>query len=271
MQNGYYQATGGMVTQFNRLEVITNNLPNVNTSGFKRDDVVIGDFKRVYREVQDILPIENHTRAASRFVNSSIDRVPQVSQTFTHFGTGVIKTTENPLDLAMVRDDTFYLVRTKDGEIRLTKDGNFQLNDDGVLVNKQGYQVLSSAYFDNPEADAILVPEGSVFINVDRDGNIQADNNPIARLFIAQVDDIRFLEKDGDNTYRINDLTKIRDLDSSNAVRQGFTQLSNVNPVVEMTSLIETHRMLEMYQKVMTSHMDDLNQEAINKLASINA
>lgn len=162
-------------------------------------------------------------------------------------------------------------MRTKDGEIRLTKDGNFQLNDDGVLVNKQGYQVLSSAYFDNPEADAILVPEGSVFINVDRDGNIQADNNPIARLFIAQVDDIRFLEKDGDNTYRINDLTKIRDLDSSNAVRQGFTQLSNVNPVVEMTSLIETHRMLEMYQKVMTSHMDDLNQEAINKLASINA
>lgn len=269
MQNGYYQATGAMVTQFNRLDVISHNLANVNTSGFKRENVVIGDFKRVFRETQDILPIDNHTRDASRFVNTTIDRVPQISQTYTNFSTGVIKTTENPLDMAMVRDDTFYLVRTNHGEIRLTKDGNFQLNDDGVLVNKQGYQVLSSAYFDNPEADAILIPEGSVYIVVDRDGNITADNAPIARLFVAQVSDARMLEREGDNMYRIEDLTRIRDLSSSNAVRQGFTQLSNVNPVVEMTNLIETHRMVEMYQKVMTSHMDDLNSDAINKLAAV--
>lgn len=269
MQNGYYQATGGMVTQFNRLDVISHNLANVNTSGFKRENVVIGDFKRVFRETQDILPIDNHTRDASRFANSTIDRVPQISQTYTNFSTGAIKSTENPLDLAMVRDDTFYLVRTNNGEIRLTKDGNFQLNDDGVLVNKQGYQVLSSAYFENPEADAILVPEGSVYIIVDRDGNMTADNAPIARLFIAQVSDFRMLEREGDNMYRIEDLTRIRDLNGSNSVRQGFMQLSNVNPVVEMTNLIETHRMVEMYQKVMSSHMDDLNSDAINKLASV--
>ena len=271
MQNGYYQATGAMVTQFNRLDVISNNLANVNTSGFKKDNIVIGDFKRVFRETQDVLPIDNHTRDASRFVNSSIDRVPQVSQTYTDFSTGFIKTTENPLDFAMAREDTFYLVRTSNGEIRLTKDGNFPLDSEGVLVNKQGYQVLSSAYFDNPEADAILIPEGTVYLYADRDGNITADNNPIARLFIAQVDDIRALDKDGDNTYRIDDLTRIRDLDNSNAVRQGFSQGSNVNAVVEMTSLIETHRLVEMYQKVMTSHMDDLNQDAINKLASNNS
>ena len=49
MNNGYYQAVGGMVTQFNRLDVITNNLANVNTIGFKRDDVVIGDFERILK------------------------------------------------------------------------------------------------------------------------------------------------------------------------------------------------------------------------------
>lgn len=77
------------------------------------------------------------------------------------------------------------------------------------------------------------------------------------------------MQKDGDNVYRIDDLTRIRDLDNSNAVRQGFSQGSNVNPVTEMVGLIEANRMVEMYQKVMTAHMDDLNQEAINKLAAV--
>lgn len=268
MQNGYYQATGAMVTQFNKLDVIAHNLANVNTSGFKRDDVVIGDFKRVFRETQDILPIDNHTRDASRFANSTIDRVPQVSQTYTEFGTGALKYTENPLDLAIVRDDAFFLVQTKDGEIRLTKDGNFQLNEDGVIVNKQGYKVLTSAYFEAPENDGIEVPQNALYLVVDRDGNVDAGGAMLGRLFIAQVQDLRQLQKEGDNVYRIDDLTLIRDLNGSNAVRQGYSQLSNVNPVVEMTSLIETNRMVEMYQKVMTAHMDDLNEQAINSLAS---
>lgn len=113
MQNGYYQATGGMVTQFNKLDVITNNLANINTSGYKRDDVVIADFKRIFKETQDELPIENHTRDASRFVNTTIDRIPQVSQEYTDFSLGSLKATNNPLDLAMTREDAFYWFRPK--------------------------------------------------------------------------------------------------------------------------------------------------------------
>ncbi|EHD2257416.1 flagellar hook-basal body protein [Campylobacter jejuni] len=264
MQNGYYQATGGMVTQFNKLDVITNNLANINTSGYKRDDVVIADFKRIFKETQDELPIENHTRDASRFVNTTIDGIPQVSQEYTDFSLGSLKATNNPLDLAMTREDAFYLVQTKDGEVRLTKDGNFQLDDEGYLVNKQGYKVLSSDYF-----TGIRIPNGAVQISVDKNGSIEVDGAQNARLFVAQVDDIRALQKDGDNVYKIDDLTRIRDLENSNAIRQGFSQGSNVNPVTEMVGLIEANRMVEMYQKVMTAHMDDLNQEAINKLAAV--
>ncbi|WP_276882840.1 flagellar hook-basal body protein [Campylobacter cuniculorum] len=269
MQNGYYQATGGMVTQFNKLDVITNNLANINTSGYKRDDVVIADFKRIFKETQDELPIENHTKDASRFVNTTIDRVPQISQEYTDFTAGSMKATSNPLDLAMVREDTFYLVQTKDGELRLTKDGNFQLDDEGYLVNKQGYKVLNSNYFDNPENASIRIDNGALQINVDKNGIISVDGVDNARLFIAQVDDIRALQKEGDNVYKIDNLTRIRDLENSNSVRQGFSQGSNVNPVTEMVGLIEANRMVEMYQKVMNAHMDDLNQEAINKLASV--
>lgn len=269
MQNGYYQATGGMVTQFNRLDAITNNLANINTSGYKRDDVVIADFKRIFKETQDELPIQNHTRDASRFVNTTVDRVPQIDQEYTDFTMGSLKTTNNPLDLAITREDAFYLVQTNNGEVRLTKDGNFQLDDEGYLVNKQGYKVLNSNYFDNPENAWIKVNENANYINVDKNGNISVDGNQNSRLFIAQVDDIRALQKDGDNVYKIDDLTRIRDLDNSNSVRQGFSQGSNVNPVTEMVGLIEANRMVEMYQKVMTAHMDDLNQDAINKLASV--
>ena len=252
MQNGYYQATGGMVTQFNKLDVITNNLANINTSGYKRDDVVIADFKRIFKETQDELPIENHTRDASRFVNTTIDGIPQVSQEYTDFSLGSLKATNNPLDLAMTREDAFYLVQTKDGE-----------------VNKQGYKVLSSDYFNNPQNAGIRIPNGAVQISVDKNGSIEVDGAQNARLFVAQVDDIRALQKDGDNVYKIDDLTRIRYLENSNAIRQGFSQGSNVNPVTEMVGLIEANRMVEMYQKVMTAHMDDLNQEAINKLAAV--
>lgn len=269
MQNGYYQATGAMVTQFNKLDVITNNLANINTSGYKRDDVVIADFKRVFREVQDELPIPNHTRDASRFVNTTIDSVPQISQEYTDFTLGSLKATNNPLDLAITREDTFYLVQTKDGEIRLSKDGNFQLDDEGYLVNKQGYKVLNSNYFNNPQNATIRIPNNSVRINVDKNGDIEVDGVENSRIFVAQVDDIRALKKDGDNVYKIDDITQIRNLDNSNAIYQGFSQGSNVNPVTEMVALIEAQRMVEMYQKVMTSHMDDLNQEAINKLAAV--
>lgn len=269
MQNGYYQATGAMVTQFNKLDVITNNLANINTSGYKRDDVVIADFKRVFREVQDELPIPNHTRDASRFVNTTIDSVPQISQEYTDFTLGSLKATNNPLDLAITREDTFYLVQTKDGEIRLSKDGNFQLDDEGYLVNKQGYKVLNSDYFNNPQNATIRIPNNSVRINVDKNGGIEVDGVENSRIFVAQVDDIRALKKDGDNVYKIDDITQIRNLDNSNAIYQGFSQGSNVNPVTEMVALIEAQRMVEMYQKVMTSHMDDLNQEAINKLAAV--
>ena len=242
MQNGYYQAVGGMVTQLNRVDVISNNLANINTSGYKKEDVVIADFKRIFREVQDELPIENHTRDASRFANTTIDRVPQVNHTYTDFSTGTLKATNNQLDFAMTREDTFYLVKTSNGEVRLSKDGNLQLDSDGFLV-------------------------------VLKDGNIEVDGANVARFFVAQVDDVRNLKKDGDNVYRIydDDLTRIRDLEDSNSIRQGFSQGSNVNAVLEMTGLIEANRMVEMYQKVMTSHMDDLNQDAINKLASVNA
>ncbi|MEO1953735.1 MAG: flagellar basal body protein, partial [Campylobacterales bacterium] len=65
MQSGYYSSAAGMVTQFNRLDVIANNLANVNTAGFKEDNVVVGDFMRMYNEARDELPNANNSKEAA--------------------------------------------------------------------------------------------------------------------------------------------------------------------------------------------------------------
>ena len=108
MQNGYYQAVGGMVTQFNRLDTISNNLANTNTAGFKREDVIVGDFLTVLKQQRDELPIRNNTKDAAKFINRSLDRVPHIVRDYIDFSLGAMRKTGNPLDVALKRSDRFF-------------------------------------------------------------------------------------------------------------------------------------------------------------------
>ncbi|QQF52980.1 flagellar hook-basal body protein [Campylobacter fetus subsp. venerealis] len=267
MQNGYYQATGAMVTQFNRLDVITNNLANVNTIGYKRDDVVIADFERIFKETRDILPLENHTRDAAKFLNRTIDRVPQINEIYTDFNVGGLKMTNNPLDVAIGKSDLFLLVDTPNG-VRLTKNGALNLDNEGYIVTKEGYRVLPNNYENQPEeVRGIQIPQDAP-VAIDKDGNIYSNNENVGRFFIAQPREIRNLQKEGDNLFILPNLNELNDVENSGSVAQGYSQISNVNPVIEMVNLVETNRLVDMYQRVMSTHMNDINQEAITKLAS---
>jgi len=267
MQNGYYSVTGAMVTQFNRLDVISNNLANLNTTAFKRDDVVVGDFKRIFQEAKEEMPLPDNTKEGSKFLNAAITRVPQVVEQYVQYNQGGVKNTGNPLDFALKRADTFFMVETPNG-IRLTQNGSFSMNDQGTLVTKEGYPVLPSTYFTNKQY--ITVPDDAP-LSVDKTGALYAGADEIGRFFMAQSDDIKTLTKEGDNLYRFNNLNEITEMTGGDLVTQGFLETSNINPISEMVGLIETNRLVEIYQKVMHSHMNDLNSDAINKLASIKA
>ncbi|MGH1601635.1 flagellar hook-basal body protein [Campylobacter majalis] len=277
MQNGYYQATGAMITQFNRLNVITNNLANINTIGYKRDDVVIGDFERIFKQTHDELPLKNHTKDAAKYLNRAIDRVPRVVEQYTDFSEGGLKTSSNAFDFVLKQDDLFFLLDTPSG-VKLSKNGAFSLDSEGYIVSKEGYRVLPNNYPTQPVAvRGIQIPQG-VSLNADKNGNLYTHdiNNPeeineIGRFYIAKPRDVRDLERFGDNLYELKNLDDIQDIAESNVVLQGFVQISNVNAVTEMVGLIQTQRMVEMYQKVMTSHMEELNNDAITKLAATRA
>ena len=261
MLNGYYDAAGGMVTQFNRLNVVSNNLANVNTPGFKQDDIIIGDYERNFKEKRDKLPLENNTQAAAQFLNRNLNKVPIISSEYTNFSIGNIQRTGNPLDIALKQKDSFFVI-SENGQ-KLTRAGNFNLDNNGFLINKDGFKVLDIN--NNP----IQISPTAKKITIDKNADIYVDGQKIATLKIVSIKNLKTLTKVGDNMWQF-DPKNAKTL-TNNTTLQGFLEKSNVNPISEMTQLISTNRLVEQYQKVMTTFMDDLNRDAIEKLASTRA
>lgn len=168
MQGGYYSSVGGMVTQIDRLDVIANNIANANTTGFKRDDVVIGDFLRLYEQAKDFLPIDEQTKDAAKFYNRSLNRVPQIVEEFTDRSLGGMMQTDNTFDFALGRENAYFMIETPEG-IRYTRDGSFVLNEQGRLVNKEGYPVLPREYLDAPQYIEFI---DGFQVEVDTNGNV---------------------------------------------------------------------------------------------------
>lgn len=270
MQAGYYSSAAGMVTQFNRLDTISNNLANVNTIGFKEDNVVIGDFMRIYKEARDELPNAQNSQEGAAFINRTITRAPQIVDEYTDQSVGTMQKSSNTLDFALSREGLFFAVNTPEG-VKLTRDGSFTTNDEGVLVTKQGYEVLPSDYFKS--GGNISFSSSDSAIEIDKNGQLYT-NVPNSqsltqnkKLFIAHPEDIASLKKAGDNLYSYDDIESTEPLGESGAVLQGFVEKSNVNAVKMMTQLIETNRLVGMYQKAMDTQMNEMNRDAIDKLA----
>ncbi|MBU1658404.1 flagellar hook-basal body protein [bacterium] len=270
MQTGYYSSAAGMVTQFNRLDTIANNLANVNTVGFKEDNLIVGDFMRLYKEARDELPIENHTKEGAQFLNRTMTKSPQIVDSYTDQSIGVMQKTGNSLDFSLSREGLFFLVKTPQG-IRLTRDGSFSVDDEGKLITKQGYEVLPHDYFASDksihftEQDSVIESDknGQLFTNLPNSVNLTKNS----KLFVAQPDNIAMLQKEGDNLYKYNNISQVQSINESGAVLQGFVEKSNVNAVKMMTQMIETNRLVGMYQKAMDTQMNDMNRDAIEKIA----
>jgi flagellar basal-body rod protein FlgG len=260
MQSGYYSATGGMVAQFNRLDNTNNNLANMNSSGFKRDEMIFGDYLRLAKDKREDLPLENHTKDSAGFYHRATARVPQIVDQFSDFSLGAVKQTFNPLDLAIGGDkELFFLVSTPEGN-RLTRDGSFTTDREGFLVTKDGFNVLDSNM--NP-----ITIDLNKNVTFDKNGNYSNDDNS-GTIMLVRPENLRNLQKEGSGLFSIGDENEIVHEDNTIALQQGYLETSNVNAIVEMGHLIEANRMVSMYQKVMDTQMNDLNRDAIEKLGS---
>lgn len=237
MNQGIYPLAATMINQLNRVDVLSNNLANSNTNGFKQDHVVEGSFNHYLEKA-----VEKNESISK--LNEVTNTIPKIDGKFVNKTLGAVVPTNNQLDFAIKDENVFFKVQNpKTKEIVLTRDGAFNILNNN-LVTKDGYQVLN------------------------------ADNAPIVAqdefaLDIAVVKtNFENLEKQGSNNYRIKSQKEIQQLNGNEEyVLQGSLEKSNVNSIVTMVGLIESQRRFEQAQKAMTG-IDEINQKVIEKIGS---
>ncbi|AZR73851.1 flagellar basal-body rod protein FlgF [Anoxybacter fermentans] len=247
MLNGLYTVARGMIAFKRENDVLANNLANVNTTGFKSEQVVYQSFPEILMSRLD--------ESGEHFIGSK-GTGSKVVETFTNFQQGHLQKTDNPLDLA-IEGPGFFVVQTPWG-IAYTRSGHFTLNQFGQLVTEDGYPVLG----ENGPIETFGKP-----IAVGEDGIIEIDGVQSDRIRLVDFADLQQLEKVGKNLYRAGG--GIRETRAEGLVRQGYLEGSNVNVILGMTQLITATRLYEVSQKMIQSQ-DETLSKAVNDVGRTN-
>ena len=242
MNGSMYLAAAGALVQQLRLETLANNVANINTSGYKKDTAV---FRVADANVRPTAP------AQANAIQPLSPYAPPFA-TIIDFSQGAVRQTGNPLDVAL-SGDGFFSIQTPEG-VQYTRQGSFTLDDQGRLVSPDGYPVLG-------EAGEIVLDEGP--IEIDTDGGIHADGNEVGRLQITAFDNRTALKKVGNGRFAPVEAGMAGKRPELTTLQQGYIETANVNPVREMTAMIEASRAFEAYQKVIQS-TDEATAKSIN-------
>ncbi|MCD6262203.1 MAG: flagellar basal-body rod protein FlgF [Deltaproteobacteria bacterium] len=257
MKDVMYTVASGAIASQLRLEIISNNLANMNTSGFKKDDAVFRSYMpRSYDNA------ENLSGKTSYPGNNLPVYFPgnyhvAISQVRSDFSTGPMKETGNPLDVAL-DGAGFFCIRTPSG-IRYSRKGDFSVNSEGVLVTGDGFPVMGNG--------------GEIRINgtkiaISGDGRISVDEEPAGALKIVDFPRPYPLAKVGNNLFKeVGNGAAPKRADKVK-VRQGVIELSNVEPVKMITDMISVLRSYESYQKIMQID-DSLTLKTVNEVGGV--
>jgi len=250
MSGAIYMSAAGAMAYEKRMQVISNNLANINTSGFKKDKghFQIIDSPDSIKEDLDKMSISEEKQQPPSYLQF---------ETKTDFSAGPLKHTGNPLDLAL-EGGGFFCIKTEQGT-QYTRNGNFSLDQDGMLVTMDGLPVLG-------EGGPINI-EGDVF-TVGVKGNISVDGNLVDTIKIVGFEKPDALKKTGNSLFALADKNEAESKMENTGVSQGFIELSNVNAIRMMTEMIEVLRGYESYQKAIKT-ADEANAKAINDVGRV--
>ncbi|MCL5802128.1 MAG: flagellar basal-body rod protein FlgG [Gammaproteobacteria bacterium] len=261
MNPALWVAKTGLDAQQMRLAVVSNNLANVNTTGFKRSRAVFEDL--LYQNVRQVgAQSSQNTQLPSGLSLGTGVRPVATEKLFTQ---GNLVQTSNPLDMA-IQGRGFFQVNTPDGTLAYTRDGSFQ-------VDAQGQMVTSNGYILQP---AITVPQNTISVTVGSDGVVSAlvagstAPTQIGNLQLADFINPTGLQPMGENLYRESTAsgspqTGNPGLTGLGTLVQGSVESSNVNVVEELVNMIETQRAYEMNSKAIAT-ADQMLQYVNNNL-----
>lgn len=249
---GLYLAEGTMLVQQARLQVISNNLANLRSAGFKRDQAVETSFAEWL--VHELRPtIDVGGGRVLRPVGTIAHNVA-TQETVTSFEQGPPEVTGRPLDFAILGNG-FFEVEGED-DVLYTRNGRFFLDDEGFLVTIEGYRVLG-------EGGPIQLETDQVTANAD--GALFVDGEEVGALSIVVFDEDALIEKYGYNYFTSEGP---EGGEEEFRVVSGFIEGSNVDLVREMANLMMVRRTYEAAQKVMITY-DQILDRAANDLGTL--
>ena len=249
MIRSLFIARTGLEAQQTQLDVVTNNLANVGTTGFKKSRAVFEDL--MYQNLrQSGGQTSDQTRLPSGLQVGTGVRVVATERLHAQ---GNLTKTDNPKDVA-VNGAGFFQVQMPDGSIAYTRDGSFQTDGEGQLVTASGYLV-------DP---AIVIPQDAQSLTIGRDGVVtvtQAGDTAsvqVGQLQLATFLNPTGLQSLGENLYAETDSSGAPNLgnpgaDGAGVLSQGYVEASNVNVVEELVNMIATQRAYEINSKAVTT------------------
>lgn len=259
---GIYTALSGAMAQSQKMDTIANNLANVGTTGFKKDQQVFKEYLTAYEKVPNANTVPRVTASIESFYDlaggdkSFVD----TAGTYTDFSQGPIKPTGGQLDIA-IEGNGFLEVQTQVGT-RMTRNGALTINNQGTLVTKEGHPVLLEG-----GGTVTLTSGGSV--NVTENGTVFQNNQNLGKLSIVGVEPQQALRKGGGSLFGLKEnMNPVVVRNPNIKVHQGALEGSNVNIVKEMTDMIGTTRSFETTQKAMKA-FDEMDEKLVNSIPQI--
>ncbi len=284
MLKGLYTAYTGMVNEQHRMDVMTNNLANADTIGYKKEGSTSQAFDSVLAyKIKDLseaanLPAlistpktadeyEMNNEANPDYMQNRVRRVGmnmgvKIGENYVDHSVGPIKETGNTFDLA-ISDRGFFAVEytNKAGEtsVKYTRDGNFTMNLQGYLQTQDGDYVLD-------ENGRRIRMNTALPVSIDRGGNITQDGDYVATIGLTDFEDYNYLEHFGENYFQpVEGATEI---ETESQLYSGYLEMSNMSTVTEMVNMIAIQRHYESNQKVITTY-DETLDIAVNQLGKV--
>ena len=262
MLKGLYTAYSGMINEQNGMDVLTNNLANSATTGYK----TVGATSQTFDTV-----ITNRIKDAQDgyYTGVRIGRsMPgvKIGETYTDYSQGAFRETGNPFDLAISGTGFFTIEFTsRSGETSTvyTRDGSFTLTKEGYLVTKDGDYVMGEGANGEP-VKIKLDPTQQA--SVDTDGRIAQNGQIVAQLKITDFSDYEYLKHFGENCYI--PVEGAETITTNAPIQAGYLEASNVQVVREMVELISVTRQYEANQKIIQTY-DSALEISANRIGKL--
>ncbi|MGI6604909.1 MAG: flagellar basal-body rod protein FlgG [Firmicutes bacterium] len=246
MMRALWTASSGMLAQQLNIDVISHNLSNVNTAGFKKSRLEFQDL--LYETLRGAAPAPLGGYLPTTL---SVGHGVRPAATQRMFSTGNFEPTQNPLDVA-IEGDGFFQVELPNGSVAYTRDGSFKINGDGDLVTSDGYLVLPGINIPQGATDIAVAPDGTVSYQLDGE-TVTGD-----QITLARFPNPAGLEAIGRNLFRDTGAAGFVEEglipgQDCGSLASGYLEMSNVQIVEEMVKMITAQRAYEINAKAITA------------------